>query len=382
MKKKKNNMNLPIIDLNKKDIQNKENDVLEVSTFSYFATTSRAFALLGLFTIIFGSTLFLIQSTGGSVLAEGESNKNIALSLESFQGLEKKQQEELPVKVVIYKDPFENIKIEAKSAYILDINTGSVLYEKNKNVQRPIASLAKVMTALVSSEIIDERGIVTVRTEDIALEGNSGLRVGENWRLKDLLDFTLMTSSNDGASALAFVAGSFLSLRDSAKIATSGIAHSEDMSSKEFFIKSMNDHTVSLGMENTIFYNETGLDITDARSGAYSSAHDMALLFEYITKNDLTLLEATRKGLAEITSTNGIVHVARNTNQSVEFIPGLLASKTGYTDLAGGNLGIVFDSGLGTPIVVIVLGSSVEGRFRDVEILSRAALDAVGQDIF
>ena len=377
-------MNLPIIDLNKKDIQNNESGVSEAALFDRFSVVSNtnAFVLLGLFTIIFGLTLFFIQNTDGRVLVKEEGSKNTALLSGTFYGLEEKQQEELPVKVVIYKDLFENIKIEAKAAYVFDINTGSVLYEKNKNVQRPIASLAKVMTALVVSETIDERGLVTVRSEDIALEGNSGLRAGENWRLKDLLDFTLMTSSNDGASALASIAGTFPSLRDSVTTATSDTALPEDMSSKEFFIKSMNDHARSLGMENTIFYNETGLDITDLRSGAYSSAHDLALLFEYIIKNEPTLLEATRKGSAEMTSTNGILHVARNTNQGVEFTSGLLASKTGYTDLAGGNLGVVFDSGLGTPIIVVVLGSSVEGRFRDAEILSEAALNTVGQDIF
>ncbi|MCK5095919.1 MAG: D-alanyl-D-alanine carboxypeptidase [Candidatus Pacebacteria bacterium] len=377
-------MNLPIIDLNKKDIQNNESGVSEAALFDRFSVVSNtnAFVLLGLFTIIFGLTLFFIQNTDGRVLVKEEGSKNTALLSGTFYGLEEKQQEELPVKVVIYKDLFENIKIEAKAAYVFDINTGSVLYEKNKNVQRPIASLAKVMTALVVSETIDERGLVTVRSEDIALEGNSGLRAGENWRLKDLLDFTLMTSSNDGASALASIAGTFPFLRDSVTTATSDTALPEDMSSKEFFIKSMNDHARSLGMENTIFYNETGLDITDLRSGAYSSAHDLALLFEYIIKNEPTLLEATRKGSAEMTSTNGILHVARNTNQGVEFTSGLLASKTGYTDLAGGNLGVVFDSGLGTPIIVVVLGSSVEGRFRDAEILSEAALNTVGQDIF
>ena len=71
--------------------------------------------------------------------------------------------------------------------------------------------------------------------------------------------------------------------------------------------------------------------------------------------------------------------MAKNTNIDVEKIPGLLASKTGYTTLAGGNLVVAFDASIGRPIIVVVLGSSQEGRFKDVQSLVNASIKYVSQ---
>jgi D-alanyl-D-alanine carboxypeptidase len=64
----------------------------------------------------------------------------------------------------------------------------------------------------------------------------------------------------------------------------------------------------------------------------------------------------------------------KNTNQGVVQVPGALLSKTGFTDLAGGNLVVVFDAGMAHPVAVVVLGSTVEGRFTDVKRLMDATL--------
>ena len=76
-----------------------------------------------------------------------------------------------------------------------------------------------------------------------------------------------------------------------------------------------------------------------------------------------------------MTSEDSYTHDARNTNQDTLSIPWILASKTGYTDLAGGNLVIAFDAGMMQPYIIAVLGSSKDGRFSDVNKLYKATID-------
>jgi D-alanyl-D-alanine carboxypeptidase len=108
-------------------------------------------------------------------------------------------------------------------------------------------------------------------------------------------------------------------------------------------------------------------------SGGYGSAKDMAKLFQYIIENKPTLLEATQYEKLAIASKSK-VHTADNTNKIVSSIPALIASKTGLTDLSGGNLVIAFDAGLMRPIIISVLGSSEDGRFSDMQKLVEASL--------
>jgi D-alanyl-D-alanine carboxypeptidase len=90
-------------------------------------------------------------------------------------------------------------------------------------------------------------------------------------------------------------------------------------------------------------------------------------------------MEATTYDSLQFSSLDGVAYLAENTNIIAKTVPGLLASKTGYTDLAGGNLAIAFDAGLAHPVIVVVLGSSQEGRFTDVEKLIAASVTKIGQ---
>jgi D-alanyl-D-alanine carboxypeptidase len=90
------------------------------------------------------------------------------------------------------------------------------------------------------------------------------------------------------------------------------------------------------------------------------------------------LLEATKYQTIEIDSLDK-THKAQNTNMDVDQIPGLIASKTGYTSMAGGNLVIAFDASIGRPIIVVVLGSSLDGRFTDVSKLVSASQNYISQ---
>jgi D-alanyl-D-alanine carboxypeptidase (penicillin-binding protein 5/6) len=249
---------------------------------------------------------------------------------------------------------FDGIKITAKAAYVLDARTGEVLYAKNADARLPLASLTKVMTALVATELAPGYSTIVVSREAVTTDGDSGLTVGEKWSLKNLLDFSLTTSSNDGMRAVGLALGALSSSTSSPQAIESD------------FIKDMNKKADEIGMKDTYFLNDTGLDESPQKGGAYGSAKDIANLFAYILLHHPTLMSATGKAELQITSLDNAKHLARNTDLIINSLPGVIASKTGYTDLAGGNLALAFDPELGHPIVISVLGSTETGRFEDM----------------
>lgn len=242
-------------------------------------------------------------------------------------------------------NPFDAITVEAEAVYVYDVITGNILYSRNEEKQLPLASITKLMTAVIAREYLSDNLVISISHEAIMEEGDSGFTIGEKWKLQDLIDFTLLTSSNDGAHAIATV--------------------SESLS----FIEKMNQKAHQINLTQTYFSNESGLDASINNSGAYGSARDVALLVEYILRNHIDLIESTRNN--QITINN---RVAANTNKYVGDIPGLIGSKTGFTDLAGGNLVIAFDAGINRPIIISVLGSTFEERFSDVDQLAAASL--------
>jgi D-alanyl-D-alanine carboxypeptidase len=255
--------------------------------------------------------------------------------------------------------PFYGISILAESAYVLDLATFEVLYEKEGEAQMPLASLTKLMTALVAHEMLPESARVPITAEALREEGDSGFHENETYDAPSLLDFTLLTSSNDGAAALAAAAGAALSGPDDARAA---------------FIAKMNETARRLGLSQTFFINPTGLDLSTTTAGSYGSARDVALLVAELSREYPHLLEATRAPAENLAPGE-----ARNTNTRTGDFPGLLFSKTGFTDLAGGNLAIAFDAGPGHPVVVVVLGSTREGRFDDASALAEAARRRIAQ---
>lgn len=261
-------------------------------------------------------------------------------------------------------DPFADITLKAHSAFVWDISTHRKLYGKNEYVRHPLASVAKMMTALVASETLAPDTIIRVHASDLREDGDSGLRVGERWRVGELIAFSLVSSSNDAASAIAEAAGAAL-------------AGSASSAPRALFVKRMNDKARSIGLLDTTFNNPTGLDVNASTSGAYGTARDMAMLYEYIWRHYPEIFSATALPEVTIKSETGIEHRVKNTNADVARIPGVIGSKTGYTDLAGGNLVLIVDAGVAHPIVIAVLGSTRDDRFRDVEALRSAAARAI-----
>lgn len=257
------------------------------------------------------------------------------------------------------ENPFSSISLSAKAAFVFDVRSGEPLFSLNERAQLPLASLTKIMTSLVALEKKGGDNIVSLNQRAIAQEGDHGLFVGERWRLKDLIDVTLTTSSNDGAYALASVVS----------------AESPREEGESRFVELMNEKAKALGLVETFFVNEAGLDFNEGVGGAYGSSRDVARLVEYVIRNHPELFEATTRSLLSIESLDGKAHTLENTNKFVESLPGVIASKTGFTDLAQGNLAVAFEAGPLRPIIVVVLGSTVEGRFADVGKLILASLE-------
>lgn len=270
-----------------------------------------------------------------------------------------------PVAEVPVYNPFDDVSINAKAAFVYDTRTGRALYSKNEDRRLPLASLTKVMSALVATEAAPGYSTLVIKEEALRAEGDSGLQAGERWSLKELLDFTLTSSSNDGIRAVALALGAIKNSEPTLEEAEND------------FVSHMNAKANELGMRNTYFFNETGLDETNVKGGAYGSARDMATLFEYILIEHPELLEATKEVIVTAFNVDGKSYSARNTDLIIGQIPGLKASKTGYTDIAGGNLVVAFDPEIGRTIIVSVLGSTLEARFSDTQTLVNAAIEFV-----
>lgn len=257
--------------------------------------------------------------------------------------------------------PWDDLSIIAPSAIVVDVNSGKILFEKKPDEQLPLASLTKLMTALIAREIVDDGLVVPVTGAALSQAGDSGLLEGERFSFKVFLDLTLMTSSNDGAYAMAAAAGKALD-QDNPTTA---------------FVKAMNVRAKELGLVQTYFRNPTGLDISETEAGAYGTAREVAKLLEYLIENYPEILEETTVSESYIYNESGKSHEAVNTNRVTDAVANLLASKTGYTTLAGGNLAIAFDAGLSRTVIVVVLGSTHQGRFSDVLALVEAAREAI-----
>lgn len=253
------------------------------------------------------------------------------------------------------KNKFDEIEIGAKAAIVKELDTGKILYAKKKDESLPLASLTKMMTALTAVQIMKENDHVIVHRENIEKEGDHGFHIGEMFKLKNILDLTLVSSSNDGASAVASAIGSVID-RD------------------KTFIDYMNDNSAMIGMTGTKFYNETGLDLDNNTPGAKGTPDDIAKLMTYILENYPDLLDATMEKELNTQSLDGFMYHVDNTNYVVDKLPNAVLSKTGYTHLAGGNLAVVINPGLNNPIAIVVLGSTIDGRFEDVKKLSEATL--------
>ena len=243
-----------------------------------------------------------------------------------------------------------NISIQGEAAFVWDVRTQKALYKKNPDEVLPLASITKLMTTLLTYELFDPQDRASLSLSAIMQSGDTGLMAGEEFAIKDLEKLALISSSNDAAFALGATVGSALGDRDP----------------MAQFITGMNIRAEELGLNTLEFQSTTGLDLSLSEPRAVGSARDVTFFMEYILEQYPELRKSTTETNTRVYNTDGQYHEAYNTNELVGNIPNLIGSKTGYTDLAGGNLTVAFDAGLDRPIIITVLGSSRDGRFSDV----------------
>lgn len=238
------------------------------------------------------------------------------------------------------------VKLNVKAAVVLDRKSKEILFEKESFQKLPMASLTKIMTALVVLESkINLDDTVIIKNNSIEVEGSDiNLEVGEKVKLSDLLFATLIASANDAAQAIAeFTSGDIVN-----------------------FISQMNRKAMELKLYNTHFVNVTGLDA----DGHYSTARDLALLADYAFDNKKFSPIVEMKEY-EFTSDTGKIHHFKNTNLLLrDGYPGILGGKTGFTDNAGYCLVALASDEEGHQIITVVLGGKENGdQFQNTKAL-------------
>lgn len=248
-------------------------------------------------------------------------------------------------------ETLSSIRLSGQAAIVVDLSTGKTLYAQNADTPLPLASLTKLLTLYGAGRILSPSSMVTISSTSLSADGEYGFAAGETFAFSDLAKLALVASSNDAAQAIA----------EAAELQSG-------MSESAF----MQNAISSAGLTNTRAANGTGLDIDTTQASAFGTARDMAKLASAFLGNQPTLSKATTRSSASAYSTAGALHSLPNTNQNAARMTGLMLSKTGFTDIAGGNLAVVFDAAIGHQVAVVVLGSTREGRFTDVERLMRA----------
>lgn len=200
----------------------------------------------------------------------------------------------------------------AKSSIVMDLDSGRILYENNANDKRLIASVTKIMTAILAIENGNLNKKITVGEEVLSMYGtNIYIEVGEKMRLRDLIYGLLLRSGNDASVVIARAIGG----------------------SEEKFVKMMNQKAHAIGMKNTIFKNPHGLD---EESENYSTAYDMALLSKYAYQNKVYRnIVSTDK--YEV-STGKKTYLWYNRNKLLTEYDYCTGGKNGYTPRAGKTL--------------------------------------------
>ncbi|MBT6069279.1 D-alanyl-D-alanine carboxypeptidase [Candidatus Peregrinibacteria bacterium] len=244
-----------------------------------------------------------------------------------------------PIPIKAYEIP---INLTSHAALVMDVSSNKILYEKNIDKQLPIASITKIMTAVIALEEIENlEEIAIVSRESTLVPGSKvWLSQGEKIKYKDLLNSLLISSGNDAAFAIAEnVAGS-----------------------QELFVQKMNAKAKSLGMENTHFANSHGLDDPDN----YSTASDIALLAGYALKKNFIRSIIDIKEL-NVMSASGISHHLTSTNKLLGVDPEIKGLKTGSTLGAGECLVALAINPYGNEIVTVILNS--QARFQETQYL-------------
>ena len=234
-----------------------------------------------------------------------------------------------------------SVDLDAKAAVVYDFQADRNLFQKNINQKLPVASLTKIMTAVVAWEHLNPNEVVTVRPSAVKVDQEKqDLHSQETISVSNLMQLMLIKSSNDAAYAL----------RDHAKIRNIDL------------VAAMNEKAAELGMINTRFTDPAGLD-----DEAYSTAADMVKLVRYALRYS-AIWNFSREQTAVIVSADGeFSREIKSTNQLLGVLSDIVGGKTGYTDRALGCMILVVaaPNDSSDKIISIILGS--RERFTDMK---------------
>lgn len=228
--------------------------------------------------------------------------------------------------------------ISARNVYAYDRSTGKILYQKDPHKQVPMASITKVMTAIVVLDQEADLGKeIKIPSDAIQIEGsNMSLLPGEVLTVRELLYGLMVNSANDAAQVLAKEVGG---------------------GSISNFVRLMNQKADELGLKDTHFQNPTGLDA----QGHYSSAYDIGQLADYaFAKPELDQMVSTKVMTITSHDYTQTRHYLQNTDKLLQGVEGVYAGKTGFTDNAGLCL-VSAARTQGHDIINVVLGSEDRG---------------------
>ena len=228
------------------------------------------------------------------------------------------------------------LDVEGKSALLMDVATGTVLYEKNAHDRLAPASVTKVMTMLLIMEAVDSGKIgwddTVTASEAAAAKGGSQiyLKVGETMSVSDMVKSIAVSSANDCACAMAeHIAGS-----------------------ESAFVELMNARARELGMNDTQFVNCTGLDDGEGAEYHKTSAYDIALMSRELMKNHPDIKKFTTIWMDTV---RGGSFGLSNTNKLIRFYNGATGLKTGFTSGAGYCLSATAERD-GMELIAVVMG--------------------------
>ncbi|MEY3470732.1 MAG: hypothetical protein RLZZ223_82 [Candidatus Parcubacteria bacterium] len=251
----------------------------------------------------------------------------------------------VPAPIARFQKKSENLSepsITAESALVVDFATGDILFSKNALDKHELASITKILSAMVVMDEYkwDTNRYLTMTQTAFDTYGGNSLQVDDKFLTEDILRASLMVSSNDAAQLLA-----------------------ENFGGVDKFVLKMNQKAKSIQMQSSQFFNSHGLD--QEPTSNYSTASDVMKLTQDLYDNYPDLMAVLRQKEVFIKSQSGKNIRLGNTNEMLGVDPQMLVGKTGLTDQAGETFSSVV-SIQNRVVGIVVLNSSIGGyRFQD-----------------
>lgn len=284
---------------------------------------------------------------------------------------------------------------DAEAAVLVD-GDGEVFFERNADERRHIASVTKIMTAIVALEYAPLDTKVTVTEEAAGIgESSAGLAAGDVMTLEAALNGLLVSSGNDAAIAIGDSLGAMMKAAGTVHAASSADASADagassssaspsdsganeatasldGMSNVEAFVYAMNEKAADLGMEDSLFANPHGLDVGSYEAEMYSTARDVATMAAHAMENETFRgIVAQDAATLDVTRADGSPASLelKSTDRLIGVYDGACGIKTGYTEAAGYCFAGACSRN-GEYLYAVVLGSSSESqRFTDAKAL-------------